>query len=123
MEAPTRLTVCGCWRAEKARYAPFLGIQAIGPDAQLAIAAQGPQPVRLHLLALAPPAPPACTRASSAWCLHSLLTLVPLPAQRQSCAYMHKAMAGVHMVAVQHTLSLRTAGRARSRSRGPRARR
>ena len=35
-----------CWRAEKGRYATSLGIQAVGPNVQLAISAEGPQPVR-----------------------------------------------------------------------------
>ena len=35
-----------CWRAEKGKYATFLGMQAVGPNAQLAISAEGPQPVR-----------------------------------------------------------------------------
>ena len=38
--------VCGCVRAEKTRYSTFLGLEAIGPSAQLGIAAEGPQPVR-----------------------------------------------------------------------------
>ena len=124
MEAPTCLIVRGCWRAEKARYAPFLGIQAIGPDAQLAIAAQGPQPVRL---------PPARTGSSGTASMHQSLlcpvsafvahTSAPTCPAAILCVYTQGQGWGVHMIAVLHTLSLRTAGRARSRSRGPRARR
>ncbi len=38
----------GCLHTEKTRYSRFLGLDAIGPSAQLGIAAEGPQPVRPH---------------------------------------------------------------------------